>query len=436
MRVFALDIGSSSVKAAIVHNGQVRGPVAVASFPTRYTNNRAEVSPRRLLEAIRQAVSSLDESARKKADLLSLATMAPAWLAMDANGRPITPIVTHQDRRSEAEALALERRVGRARHLSLCGNRPFPGGISSTTVAWFAAHQPQVLRAADLVGHLPTWLIRRWTAQRVIDPSNASFTGTYRTLTLGGWCQELLEAAGLHPGQMPAVLPADTIAGHLVRSAARELALPAGLPVLPGIVDTSAAIWLNGAEPGTLLNVSGSTDVLALNVKKPVAHERLLTRALGVGERWVAASTLASAGSTLAWLHRTFYSELGESAFHRLLQRTIRESNLASVVFEPYLAGDRMSIEQRRGAFAGLSLGTTREQMVAGVLDALAKASANRLALLEQVYGPISRTVVVSGGVGAHLGKVMHRDWPGRWRIVCEPNATLRGLFKLGEQAG
>jgi xylulokinase len=101
-----------------------------------------------------------------------------------------------------------------------------------------------------------------------------------------------------------------------------------------------------------------------------------------------------------------------------------------SVRFDPYLAGDRMSIEQRQAAFTGLTLATTREQMLAAMLEALAAASAARVALLKQIGAKIRRDVVVTGGAGK-LTAVFHRDWPGKWSFRQEEEATLRGLSRL-----
>ncbi len=58
---------------------------------------------------------------------------------------------------------------------------------------------------------------------------------------------------------------------------------------------------LAGARKGQLLNVSGSTDVLALCMDKAKPHERLITRALGVGQKWLSVATLAAAGAALDW---------------------------------------------------------------------------------------------------------------------------------------
>ena len=60
-----------------------------------------------------------------------------------------------------------------------------------------------MLKRADLVGSLTTWLHRRLTGERVIDPSHASFLGVYRTVTLDGWAPELVRVAGGRPDQLP-----------------------------------------------------------------------------------------------------------------------------------------------------------------------------------------------------------------------------------------
>lgn len=429
MRVLAIDAGSSSVKCALLVNGRVRGVSGVrASYDTNYCNGKAEVQPRAILRAISQAVAAV--SSAQDADIIALCGMAPSWLAMDGKGRAITPVITHQDRRSVAIAHEIEDTVGKGRHLRIAGNRPFPGGISSTTAAWFARHEPAVLRRADLVGHLTTFLLRRWTGERVTDPSNASFMGVYRTTSLDGWSNELLDMAGLRRTLMPDLMEANCIAGRLKASAAGELGLREGTPVLPGVMDSSAAVMLNGARNGTFLNASGTTDVLALCVDEPRPHEQLLTRAVGVGRKWMAVSTLASAGTTLAWLHAVLFAELSEEAFHALVQRTLRRPT-GAVDFAPYLAGDRMDIEQRQAAFANLLLGTTREDMLSAAIVSLARESGKRIALFKTVYGRISSEVRVTGGVGGALAQVLHRDWPGQWRFVHEKDATLRGLYAL-----
>jgi xylulokinase len=203
-------------------------------------------------------------------------------------------------------------------------------------------------------------------------------------------------------------------------------------------MDTDAAMLLAGARVGQLLNVSGSTDVLAVCTDRPKPHERLLTRAFGIGRRWLSVSTLAAAGSALDWARRELFPDLSQAAFQKLLRELANEpeSSSAGVRFEPYLAGERTSVEQRTGSFTGLTLATTRRQMLSAVIESLAQASAARLPLLRETGVTLRREVLVSGGVQQSLADILHRDWRGKWRFRAEPDATLRGLARLAKADG
>src|SRR5437773_3442329 len=115
MRVLGLDIGSSSVKAGILRSGAITGRVARVSFPTRYDGERAEVDPQDVLSAIARAIGQL--AGAKSVDVIAMSVMSPSWIAMDASGRALTPIVTHQDRRSVSIAKSLLAAIGSSRFL-------------------------------------------------------------------------------------------------------------------------------------------------------------------------------------------------------------------------------------------------------------------------------------------------------------------------------
>jgi xylulokinase len=104
------------------------------------------------------------------------------------------------------------------------------------------------------------------------------------------------------------------------------------------------------------------------------------------------------------------------------------------VRFDPYMAGERTSIEQPKAAFCGLTLATTRENLLSSIIEALIAASAERLPLLEATGTKILQSVAVSGG-SDHLEKLMRRDWNGQWKFRSVTDATMRGLGKLKAKA-
>lgn len=426
--ILGLDIGSSSVIAGILRGKKVLREAPRAFFPSRCSGARVEVRPEDLLAAVKRSVEALGDEARK-VDAINFAVMCPAWVAMDRSGKPLTPLVTHQDRRSVEEALALESRIGVERHLALAGNRPFPGGISSTTWAWYLRNEPARLKGADLVGHLTTFLHRHLTGARVTDPSNASFSGLYSVTTLGGWNEELCENLGVSPKLLPDVLEGNAFAGRITPQAAAKFGFLEGTPVMTGIMDGSAGMLRAGAEHGQLFNVVGSTDVLALCTKRPKPHPQLLTRALGIGKRWLSVSTLAAAASSIYWARDQFFQEMPIEDFRKLVHKvgSTGASAAGGVRFDPYMAGERTSIEQRLGGFSGISLATTREHLLSAIVEGLVAASAARLPLLQSTGTRPLPTVMISGG-SDRLDKILRRDWKGTWKFRAVTDATMRGL--------
>ncbi|HEX8325013.1 MAG TPA: FGGY family carbohydrate kinase [Tepidisphaeraceae bacterium] len=432
MRVLAIDIGSSSVKAAVL-TGPRPSQVARESFITHYDGVRSEVPSAAVLTAVKKAIAALGDAART-VDVVVPTGMAPSWLAIDANGRALTPVVTHQDRRSQAEAEAIEAAVGRARHLHLTGNRPTPGGISSTTARWYVRHAKPLMRRADLIGHLNTWLVCYATDARVIDTSNASFTGLYRTTNLGGWDDDLIAAAQVKRGWLPRVTDARTVAGRVTRQGARRLGLTAGTPMLAGFVDGSGGLIAKQAKAGCVLNVVGSTDVLAVVTDRAKPIDGLLTRAVGVGRQWVSVGTVAAAGSALDWAHRTLFRDLTVEAYRSEVARLVRRPT-DLVQFDARLAGSRTDVEPVRGVLAGLTLGTDRRDILSALLDSLARQSADRFARFRAAGVAYGQHAYTTGGGDAAMSKIFRRDWPGQWTFEPIHEATLGGAWALAEQA-
>jgi xylulokinase len=417
--LLAIDVGSSSVKAALLDGTRVAGEVVSAAFGTDYTGERAQVPVDRIETALREVVAGIDG---RQVSAVGLTGMGPAWLAMAEDGTALTPVVTHQDRRSHRQAWSIAERVGLDRHLAVAGNVPTPGGISSTTAAWFAA-ETDVIDRAGIVAHLPTYLAHRLTGRWAIDPSNAGFTGLM-DVTTSTWSDLLCRASGVPRSKLAPIVDAGAVIG---RTRADAYGLPVGLPVLGGYVDGSGPLLVAGAEAGRLMHSAGSTDVLAVVVEAPRPTRGLLCRPLGTGGLWVLAATQAAGAAGLEWARTTLFPELTRPAFDALVRRC--DPAATTVTFRPNLAGDRQSVDQPTGGFDGLTLATTREQLLAGVVGGLIEDHLSRLdRLLSAARVEVLPEVITTGG-GGLLGELCRSRWPEADRSFVEiDQATLRGL--------
>jgi xylulokinase len=427
MRVLAIDIGSSSVKAGVLQHAGPPKRIARVPFKTTLKGDRAECDAEDILRAVRDAIAQLDV---RKVDVIAHDAMGPSWLAIDARGKALTKVVTHQDRRSTREAQRIEEAIGRKRHLSIVGARPVPGGISSTTCLWHLQNAKPAMRKASLVGHLSTLLVNQLTGERVIDPSHASFTGLYHTTKLAGWHDELIDAVGVDRSLLPEVRESNEVAGTVTREAARRFGLQDGTPVLAGCLDGSAAMFATGAATGQLLNSAGTTDILALVIDKPRPDESLLTRGLGVEKCWLAVATISASGAALEWLRKAMFSEMPAKAFHAMASK--RKPVESGLSFDASLAGSRTRVEPTTGSIAGLKLSTTREEILDALLASLARASAARIDTFARLGVPMKPRVITTGG-GDRLAASLRREWPTRFKFESIDEAALRGLARLAE---
>jgi xylulokinase len=455
MRLLVVDVGSSAVKAGVWETaGRRAGPRSRVrlAVETRAQGVCVEVPGERLLvtveRAIRAALAAAGATRQTSGggpalDALLFDTFSPGVVVVDTSRaaarnvlRVTAGCITHQDRRSYMEAADIEKQIGRARHLARAGNRPFPGGIGSTSLLWLRRQRPEVFAPGCKVGMAGSLLNYAWTGNWTIDPSQAAFLGLWDIRT-GRWNAELCAAARVDPATLPEVRPAESEHGRVSAAAARRLGIAAGTPVYGGLVDTSAALLATPMHTGQLVHSAGSTDVLALITARPAAAPDLLTRPLGLGNptvpgggAWLAVSTIAASGSALDWCRHTLFSELSEAAFRRLVTRVCgRHDEGDSVRFAPYLAGDRTSLDPVTGAFAGLSLATGRDQMLAAVIAGLIEQSATRFARLNEVLP--ARKPVYTMGSNSALAAAMHQAWPRRMTFRPVAGDALGGLAQL-----
>ncbi|HEY0008170.1 MAG TPA: FGGY family carbohydrate kinase, partial [Tepidisphaeraceae bacterium] len=280
-----------------------------------------------------------------------------------------------------------------------------------------------------------TLLTRTFCNARAIDTSNASFTGLYATTTLGGWHDELLSAAGVSAKQLPEVVEADAVVGSVTAAAAARFGLTEGTPMLAGIMDGSCAMLLAGAKAGQVVNVVGSTDVLAVCTDTAMPDPAVLTRALGRGKRWLSVGTLAASGTAIDWARKTFFADLGKKDFKKLMTRLINQPADPQLVFRPTLAGSRTSNDLPAAEITGLKLAHTRDDILRAMLEGLAVASAERFGHFQRLGLRMRRDVLSTGGGNDILATLLRRDWPGRWTFREEEDATLRGVWMLAESA-
>src|SRR5579885_1238022 len=195
MRILALDVGTSSVKAAVLDAATTQpvGPVAHVAYPLDFPTPDAAA-------AGRQAAAGVEG-----VEGVGLSVLTPALVLLDAADRPLLPIWTHLDRRARPAARQVWAAVG-PEFLATTGNRPLPGGMTAVCWKQIVRDSPYLHRRLHSYLHANGWLALRLTGERAFDPGNASVTGLFHTLGDQQWSPRWCEYFEVPLSALPRVL--------------------------------------------------------------------------------------------------------------------------------------------------------------------------------------------------------------------------------------
>jgi sugar (pentulose or hexulose) kinase len=431
MKVLALDVGTSSVKAAVLDQltGEPVAEPAKAPYPLDYPHpDAAEVPAERVWDAVDRAARGAVATAKGvTVEGVGLSCLTPALVLLGDNDEVLSPVWTHLDRRSRPVARETWAGFGKA-YLNEVGARPLPGGISAVSFAQQLRDNPGLKDRVRRYLHLNGWLGLRLTGTAAFDPANASFTGLYGTCTDHQWSARWCGYFGVDPGWLPPVIDGRVVLGGLRAEVASAWGLKAGTPVRLGTADTSSAMLAARIGPGDLLHSVGTTQVIAVVADKPAPDPRRLTRLFGVGGRYAVVAHNPVGGAALDWMHRLCFREQSADEFYGTTVFACDGRKTDVTLDPPYLGGDRLEIEPRRAHFTHLSADDTREDLLAAVLEAMRRGHRAALAGLGVEPTTIKRVVLTGGGAEV-VKKVLPEYRDADIPVIDE--ASLRGVARL-----
>ncbi len=250
------------------------------------------------------------------------------------------------------------------------------------------------------------------------------------------WDEDWLREFDLPPGLFPLALPAGQPVGKLRPEVARQLSLPAGIPVcIAGHDHVCAALAVGAARPGVVLDSMGTAEALCgVYPAKPLGDIEL-EAGFSFGchvtpGQFCWQGGLSTSGGALEWLgslwpgRRLSYTEM-EKAMDGL------PDDPGEILFFPYLAGSGSphSAPAVRAAFIGLNASHHLGHLVRAVLEGTAYEVEFMLRRARELTGqPIERVVAAGGGVRSRRWMQIKADVSGcRYEQAHSPEAVLLG---------
>ncbi|MET7646946.1 FGGY family carbohydrate kinase [Streptomyces sp. NPDC005426] len=361
--VLAVDQGTSGTKALVIC--PERGVIGSGSAPVRPRYGPAgavEADPAELLGSV------LDAGARALADAaepvvgVGLANQGETVLAWDPDtGRPLTPAIVWQDRRSEQLCGELGDRETELKRLT---GLPLDPYFAAPKMAWIRRE----LTREGVVTTSDAWLVHRLTGAFVTDAATA---GRTQLLDLDdvAWSPAALDVFGLAGERLPSVVDA---AGQFGTTAS----FGGELPLTGLLVDQQAALLAQGAlEPGTAKCTYG-TGAFLLAQTGPVPRRgssglvSCVAWRLGGRTSYCLDGQVYTAASAVRWL--TDLKVISGAADLDPVGGGVPDSG--GVTFVPALAGLAAPWWRGdlRGSVTGLSLDTTAGHLVRALCEGIA----------------------------------------------------------------
>jgi glycerol kinase len=424
VNVLAIDQGTSATKALLVGPGaEVLGRGEVPVRTRAVGADGVEADPEELFASVVAAGRQALDAARAPAAAVALANQGETVLAWEpATGRPLSPAIVWQDRRS---AGVCERLADRAAELGAITGLPLDPYFAAPKMTWLREN----LTARGTVTTTDTWLLRRLGGAYVTDAATAS-----RTMLLDlervTWSDRACAAFGLDAAALPAVADCAGFAGE-------TSAFGPPLPITGIAVDQQAALLAEGCLTAGDAKCTYGTGAFLLvttgsaAVRSGSGLSASVAWRLGGQTTYCLDGQVYTAGSALRWL--TDIGVLGAPDELDAVGRTAPDAG--GVIFVPALAGLGAPhwAPGARGLFTGLHLGTGRGQLARAVAEGIAASVAVLAGAAAADLGAPLLSLRVDGGL-TRSGLLMQAqaDLLQVPVLICRaPDATALGVAAL-----
>lgn len=389
MTVLAIDQGTSGTKALVVApDGTVLGEGRAAVRPRTVGPGLVEQDPHELLNSIVAAGREALAAAGVPVVAVGLGNQGETVVALDPRTRaPLGPALSWQDRRAGVVTAEL---ADRAERLTALSGLPLDPYFAAPKMTWLARRYP-----GALVTTVDAWLVHALTGAFVTDAATASRT-MLLDLDAAAWSSEACDAFGLDPATLPEVVDQ---AGHVGTTDVFGPELP-----LTGLcVDQQAALFGERCLAAGEVKCTYGTGafVLANAGSAPVRSSADLAACLAWrldgAPTYCFDGQVYTAAAAVDWLQ-----ELGLTGSAAEVDGLCADANLgAEAVFVPALAGLGAPFwrPDARGGWVGLSLSTTRCDLVRAVVDGIAAQVACLTQAVADDLGAPLRALRVDGGL-------------------------------------
>ena len=409
MYYIGIDLGTSSLKLLLVDDeGKVINEYS-KEYPLIFPHNGwSEQDPNEwwnaVLEGVPELVKNIDAS--KVAGIGSGGQMH-GLVALDKDDNVIRNAILWNDGRTQKEVDYLNNEIGKDTLSKYTANIAF-AGFTAPKILWMKNNELDNFNRIDKIMLPKDYINYKLTGVHCCDYSDASGM-LLLDVKNKCWSKEMLDICDIKESQMPKLFESYECVGTLLPDIANKLGLPETVKVCAGAGDNAAAAVGTGVvgDGGCNISLGTSGTIFISSDKFGVDPNNALHAFAHADGNYHLMGCMLSAASCNKW----FAEEILKDGNFAELQKDISDDKLGNnrVFFLPYLMGERSPINDvdARGTFTGLSLDTTRSDMVQAVLEGVSFAIRDSFEVAKSIGVPITRSMLCGGGSKSPLWQKM-----------------------------
>ena len=409
MYYIGIDLGTSAVKLLLVdENGGICNEVTreyPLEFPQPGWSQQApEDWKKAVLEGIPALLSGFDAG---QVAGIGCGGQMHGLVVLDDRDQVIRPAILWNDGRTAAEVDYLNGEVGKEKLSSLTANIAF-AGFTAPKLLWMRKNEPENFAKIAKIMLPKDYINYVLTGVHCCDYSDASGM-LLLDVEHKGWSAEMLDICGVKPEQMPRLFESYEVVGTVKPELARALGLSDHVQVVAGAGDNAAAAVGTGVVGEGGCNISlGTSGTLFISSKRfGVDPNNALHAFAHADGGWHLMGCMLSAASCNKWL----CDDILKTTDYAAEQKDITAEKLGRnhVYFLPYLMGERSPINDTnaRGTFIGMTMDTTRSDLVQAVLEGVAFAIRDSFEVARSLGLDIPSSKLCGGGSRSPLWRTI-----------------------------
>jgi sugar (pentulose or hexulose) kinase len=442
MSVIGIDLGSSNVKvAAYSVEGRTLASARRSVKTARTDDGHSEIDVFESREAFESALAEVAGDAAVRDDspvAISFSSSGREVFPVAADGTPLGPCLMTADSRGDDVAAETAARRSPEEWFRLTGHVPRRMDPVNRAL-WWRKHRPEVAAHARWFMNWHEYYSLLLSGRPVVDWSDAGAWAVYDVAS-AAWSEERMVETGIDPAWLPDIQPNATPIGRIMPEIAVRLGLPAQTLVVTGAWDAfAAAVGSGSVDAGVVALTCGTWHSFTVPVERgwspDLVHEGMNICPHPGPTGFGILSTNPNGTTVIDWardLLKMSIAELEQGLADAPLGPSHVRTDAALTPLPHRPATDRGA------SFRGVTLATTRIDVMRALLEAIACQFAATIERLQARGVQISLVRATGGGANLAWWLQLHADVCGLpvEVVAQEEPGTLGAALLAGVGAG